>query len=262
MRKPYDLIITQSLINDWLHTPCKLAFKERWIAKNIEWKTTEPMLWGNWFEYHAIGSTAHQDEIPELTPKMERSVTKIRAERQIEKWKDIKRILKIRDTEVQRYIQTTVEYVWKGAKIPIVIAGTEDINCTIKGKPMIIDIKTTGNVNNKFGDYSWDNPDTMDLRQAPHYTLLEYAKTGKKYGFMYIIFDFTPSLGVKLIECEITDTAMAYHQKLIFKVWNEIQYSLMNKEWETSTNYNICNNCPVKACKSRLKIPSIQKVIL
>lgn len=253
-----SLNITQSMMKDWTGGMCPPLFKARWFDKTYEWTESEAMLWGNWFEYEAIGANVRDGSIPELTDKMKKSVTYGRAQQQLEMWHKIVKELNITDIEVQQEVEAVIEFTYDGQVFPVRISGTEDLRCKVDGKPTIIDIKTTGSVKNTYGDYAWGNPDSMDLKQAIHYPMIEQITTGVKHDFLYIVFGLDKDMGCKIIQGVPTEQSFDKHQQKIFMMWNEIAYSLFNT-FEPDPSYNKCNGCPFP-CVAQQTVPEITQV--
>jgi len=253
-----DIIITQSMIKDWKTTPCPIHFREKWINKTIPWRESEPMLWGKWFEFQAIGGTAHMDEegVPKLTEKMEKSVFYTRALEQVKMWHKIVKECGIENIIAQEYLEAEIVFEYNSMKLPVKIGGTTDLSCTMDGKAAIIDIKLTGNVKNTYGDFAWGAPETMNMIQPVHYTLLKKIQTGIDYDFYFLVFDISAAMGVKFYKTEIKPERYEYHEKDVFAVWNEIYYA-MKHGFEPTPKFEICRDCPVK-CEFEQTIPQIE----
>ena len=261
MVKDLDIVITQTLMKDMSGDKCPLFLQGRWIDKTVEWSDTEAMAWGRWFEYQILGGTA-KDEVPELTPKMEKSVTYKRALIQIEKWKEVCETMDIKIDQAQEYVEQEVMMAYNDTAIPIKIGGTFDVRGTVKGRKAIIDVKTTADISMSFGEFGWGNLANVDMKQGVHYPLLAKMKYGEEFDFYYIIFDWKPTLGVKIVKVECTQDALDKHLNDVFNVWAKL-YVGINEGFEADPSYLNCKQCPLNSsCKSAIKFPEIEIVKL
>jgi len=257
IRKIEDIYVTQSMMKAWSSGICPLVFKAMWIDETVSFTPSEMMMYGNYFEHQAIGATM-TGKAPELTDKMKKSVYFERIQSQVQKWHEIVREMKITNIAPQRSVEGVINFDYDSNVLPVKVKGHFDVDCLVDGVPTIIDLKLTGNVNNMYGDYSWGDPGSMDLKQSIHYKMLKKMVDGVMPQFMYFVFDITPDLGVKIIRADIREVSFDAHQKEIFVMWNEIVYGLMNG-FEAKPKYTDCISCPVK-CPMMMKVPEIETV--
>jgi hypothetical protein len=218
-----DLIwINQSKIKrltDSLLCPQRYYMEE--ITGDLQRYSSEAMLYGNYFEYHATGQLPSDGKIPVIEPlKKMRNGSFIPAAQQ--------RI----DLQIKRFPGIMKEYgikiVKTGSEINmqfnngIVIFGTLDCLVEWNGQPYIMDLKLTSDVNNTYGDFSWgqfqekhptkegvyvarfvpEQEEGMDIIQPFAYTYMMEKRTNSKWGFIYAVFDHKTNPEFKIIEVE------------------------------------------------------------
>lgn len=287
--------------HDYYHgNQCGLIFHEKYINKNYDlFKPSEAQAAGNWFEYMCIGATTKSSKIPqpEKTQKGDFTALYKRMEVQVKNFKAFMSYYGIEQLEVQskwEVGETILEIDGdKGEKIPYTIDGLEgtlDLLCRAKidikavfeikddngkvievkdevvikaGQIFILDIKTTGLLDDKWNSYGWDlsslhNKDKL-IRQPIHYKFLSYLKYGESYPFLFLLFSSTNDYDFRSILFNIDeDTHFEEHKKFIIWTHKWLKYTL-KKGFEARPDVLRCHDCPLKVgCKYFMGVPKIQ----
>jgi hypothetical protein len=129
------------------------------------------------------------------------------------------------------------------------------------GQKFIIDIKTTGLLDDKWNDYGW-NLDTLNQKhkiilQPIHYKYITELKYGERFPFIFLLFSNTNEKDYRAIFFDITDEDIKYHKEFIIKSVKWLEYYLKNG-FEPKPSLLRCSNCPLKAgCKHFMAVPKI-----
>jgi hypothetical protein len=109
----------------------------------------------------------------------------------------------------------------------------------------IIDLKLTGNIFSQFGDYCWHFPANMDHTQAYMYKFLYEQVREKEVPFYYLVFDYKPQPGYKIIRKDMKPVDQHELNESIRSTVEKID--LHDKSgWHTRANYDNCRLCPLK----------------
>lgn len=255
------LRISNTMLRDW-EDLCPLVFKARWIDKTLEWKETQPMRWGTYFETLAIGSGVGGKTV-KLTSVEEKSVLNDRIKAQAKK---CKQWFKDRGGKViafQRY-QNAEIVDSEGQTIPIM--GGMDVEYLFNEpeegpKAGIIDLKFTGDNDSTFGKFAWGKPETMDMSQAIHYALIQQYHTGEYPRFEYWVFDGKPDLKAMMMNVNVADYTITEHIERVSKAYNEITMAIDFLGFLPRNTYKNCSTCPInKDCKHRRTMPELIEV--
>ncbi len=279
---------------------CGLIFVEKYIKKNYEkFPASDTQAVGNWFEYECIGATTKSSKVPqpEKTAKGELTAPYKKMQGQVQNFKNFMSIYGIEIVSVQEKLsvgETTITITnEKGEEVPFLIdglEGTTDIICKAKydikgafevkddfgkvirveeqviinaGEEFILDIKTTGLLDDKWSDYGWDlsylhNKEKL-VRQPIHYKYLSLLKYGKQYKFLFLLFSQTNDYDFRSIVFNIDeDQHIKEHEEFI--VWTNrwIKYSLKNG-FKANPDVVRCHGCALKlGCKHFMAVPKIQ----
>lgn len=261
--------LSNSKMRAW-ETMCPVEFKAVHIDKTVEWATTEPMQWGNFFETLVIGggiNGAFDIDTAEGGAKMKKSVFYERVQEQSVKCKAWIKALGGKIKSRQEYISVEVEDS-SGQLIPI--EGTLDIVYFMQdGRVIIIDLKFTTDTDNDFGPYAWKDPSKLDMSQIIHYALLYKIKYKTDMpSTEYWVFDSKKDLKSKLIKVGsgdknnvISDYSVFMHIERLSQVYNEISLAIAMDDWTPKNTYANCSKCKAK-CKFERVIPEYDIVEL
>lgn len=255
------LRISNTMLRDW-EDLCPIQFEARWISKTMEWKETQPMRWGTYFETLAIGSGVGGKTV-KLSPTEEKSVLNDRIKLQAKK---CKQWLKDRGGKViafQRY-QNAEVVDSAGQTIPIM--GGMDIEYMFNEpeegpREGIIDLKFTGDNDSTFGKFAWGRPETMDYSQAYHYMMIKKHQTGILPKFEYWVFDGKPDGKAMMLEIEVDEYTILEHIERVSRAYNEIIMAIDFVGFQPRNTYQNCSTCPIALdCKHRRTMPEVVKI--
>lgn len=185
--------INQSLVKRTSKTYCPKKLKAE-LDGLYKRPASLPMIKGQYFEYKLFGTKNREGQVPELPLKRngEMTVDQIRIDRQV---KIFDEICKKHDIKVYG-----MDRAFKLKMFDHNTHGIWDAYGLYRGRPSVIDIKLTKDVNNDFGDFSWGDFDVMDKIQA--YTYMEAGKRmdGVNYDFLFMVFDYQPDPQYALYE--------------------------------------------------------------
>lgn len=120
-------------------------------------------------------------------------------------------------------------------------------------KKSIIDLKLTSDVNNTFGPFSWGDPSKMDHTQASMYVYLYEKMYGEKLDFLYMVFDYSPSKGTKIVQRIVNENDIRILEEDIQNAKKKVEF-FENNEWMEVFDEKRCLSCPIKiSCKTFAK---------
>jgi len=264
MNKPnISVSLIKSMRNIDLSETCPARVKAIQIDKIYDPKDHEPqdaMKLGQYFEYLLTGATLRDGTIPqaEMTKagKMAAAYENVQCHKAT--WEDI--------VKGNKYIalQTSVllEANYKGYNLK----GIADVVCLQGDKPVIIDIKSTGFIDNKWEEYGWVNIENKPAiySQAVFYMYLYHRIHGVLPDFYFAVFSTGKTGDAKLLKMNIP-----YEIEQLYKdVESSVDYAISLIEyqeaigWPSSENFNHCIKCGWDACTLRLRSPKAKSIEL
>jgi hypothetical protein len=219
---------------------------------------------GNWFEWKATGQLPRNGEEPkaETLKSGELSVGYRRLEKQLEHYHNI----------IKAYGIEIIETGYSFDKHPTA-NGIADIIGMWDGKKVIIDIKTTGQIDNRWEKYGWgdekfenpDSPDTQHLTiQAVQYKLLAKYEWGiDNIPFYFFVFSTTDENACKIFKVEVNPDLLEAHDKQIEQAYEFFNYKFIMK---SSSDLAIpqmsrCATCFLnKDCTEKIDVPIIKTI--
>jgi len=177
----YKYIINQSLIKKIIDKYqniipyCPKYIRDKYLLKILkDTKKSRVIQCGNYMEYIFLGGTAEKGKIPVLERSKttgKKRIDEIRIELQYEMFQ--KHIVKYGMSLVKNY--NTQIKIYKRFNDDVIMVGTLDWGVTPFTYPngdtklAFIDLKSTGDVTNTFGDFCWGSPEHFDLIQGDYY---------------------------------------------------------------------------------------------
>jgi hypothetical protein len=234
---------------------CPKAYLETELLNNCKKKPSLAMMLGQYFEYLATGAKNREGEIVEipLTKRRQPSTAQLRVEWQAKQFKE--NLIK-HDIEILTVGETLSFNLFK----EFLTTGIEDTTVLYKGRPYIMDIKLTSNIDNDYGDFCWGEVHKMDKIQAYNYVLLKYHITGIKFGFIYYVADYKKNPTYKIIEVENPlDNFQEVYRR--FKQAFMRMTAFKNLGYPAIPSEN-CEKCPVKSCQFNGKKQVLKKQII
>lgn len=207
-------------------------------------KASDAMIKGQYFEYAIFKTKNREGEIPKIPRlrKGKKSTAHVRIEDQAIKFFEVCDENQIKFYGTDRTFHTDL--------FGFETFGTWDGYGLYKGKPVVIDIKLTQNVDNSFGDFCWGDIDSMDKIQADMYMTAGRKIDQVPYNFLYMVFDYKKNPGYVLHYVEYDqNTAVRVQERL-----QETESKLLLAEsegWPAVSLQNECNDCCFSdTCKS------------
>jgi len=233
---------------------CGKKFESMYL-KGASMPSTPPMQVGNWFEYVATGQLPRDGNIPE--PKRLKngnlSIDYIRMEGQVD---NFHKMIKANGFDI-----ISTGHVFEKNEIA---TGIADIIARKDGKTCIIDIKTSGLLDDKWHEMGW-NLDALDqkdklLIQAVHYKFLAEDEFGDNVDFYFAIFSTKNEHDCLLVRVNIDDDRIQQHITDIFRA-SQLFEEQKNKGFKATKRYRDCVKCFLKEeCEFAQKTPEINEV--
>jgi hypothetical protein len=246
--------ISQSLIkayNDYLNENlCGIVFEKQYLTKEIESDPSEAMKLGHFFEYQATGALPRNGVEPKpvlLKDAKTMSVEYRRAAKQALNFQGYCKKLGI------TVLSTGKKIVKDGAE------GTLDIIAGYKGKEVVIDLKYSGLLYDKWNDLGWDINalpyKEKIMIQSVHYT---YLTDGMPFYFW--VFSSTNEDDCELIHVNIDPDVIKAHPIIIEKTRGMIEID-MEMGFNPYPELVRCKKCPLfDECQYKVETPIIKEV--
>ena len=218
--------------------------------------STDAQELGNYFEFICTGSKARDGHTPE--------------QKMLKSGKVATDYLRM-DTHKYTFIRIINKYGFKITDVDFhfdhpKFSGIADIIAKDKdGKRVIIDIKSSGLINDKYNEFGWGNEGIEQkdklLVQAVHYKILAKNEWGiENMPFYFFIFSTKNETDCKIFEIQCDADTLLLHENNFnnaigfFKQENE-------KGWEAKPELKRCGKCPLKEkCEHFTDVPQIQKI--
>lgn len=270
--------ITQSMIKEFADYKfgkvCGLQFKAKYLD-GVKFESSPVQKLGQYFEYIATGAKTKHGEIPqpekntrgdnkgELKTAYQRMVTHVQTFHKMLKRLNLKPLSVGKVVKYKNY-----EGTWD-----VELVAQEDINIpresgeflTIKkGEKIILDLKTTGMMDNKWDDLGWDI-DSLSEKEKLMFQPIMYVWLGQKayntrYHFIFNVYSNTNDIESKLIYIEIDDDRLERVESDLEKATTHILREI-ESGFIARPTVKDCFNCPVKdTCDSFIDIPSFNIV--
>lgn len=256
------LIIRNSMLNDW-EEMCPLAFKARWFGTEEQKKLMDighkqNIRWGSYFEQEIFGFGVGGKRI-ELNERELKSEHYKRVKRQAKEAREYlfkKFGVPFIKAQVQLFGTITVD----GLDIPC--EGNIDGQFGYNGKPEInLDTKYTADAENKFGKYSWGEPEKMDMGQMVMYKELSEINYRNVHRSIYYVADSSPRERVEVFEPQFSSYYIDHYKDRIKECFIGVGQALSFDYWVPKNSYNECKQCPLRlTCPSAILMPEIKIV--
>lgn len=254
--------VSQSLIKDWIdftnNEMCGSEFEAKHVTHKWDrtWGDSEAKALGRYFEYILTGAmpTGYQEYpkakyLSTVVAKMEakKKVGSVYIPKVSDMLSDYRRAHTVADKILLLFkksgivIQAAQVYREKG-----IMTGNIDVEATLDGEEINIDIKYSGLLYDKWSKFGWMwTPYQMDYNaiQAKQYNLLN----GRPVYFLVV--SATNTTDVEFFKCEITDFDLEQHELLAKSMPEKI--AMVNEVgWRNFPKLSKCTMCPInKTCK-------------
>lgn len=229
---------------------CGRLFKELYIFKSVSVEPSEAMRKGQWFEYMATGAKLRDGSIPESEKTAKGFLTAPYQKLAIQ----AENFLKFSEYYGVEDFKTGVVAEYEGNK------GIFDIETILDDKPLIIDLKTSGYLMNRWEEYGW-HPDTIvakdvHILQAKMYCYLYFKLHGIIPRFQFWVFSSANDWESMIFEIECNENTVEEIERRCKFTREMIDYHLTTNSFDEKPDYVRCMGCPIMACKQRRLTPN------
>lgn len=281
--------ISQSLLKSLIKyrngQECGIIFKTKYIDGRFDlFPPSDAQNLGAWFEYMATGSIPKNGDIPKAVylkrGKDENGLPQLATDYRLMK------------THIDNFNKTMNEYGFEIIRVgedikaqyennygvEVELTGTLDIRAKAtkdvysqynnenvlvvkSGDELIIDLKTTGLLDDKYNDYGWqlDNlHNKINLVTQPiHYKYIEFINTEKDIPFLFMLFHSKNENDVRIIDFKTDSSAFDEHISFInMGVQNMIYFS--KRGFKAYPSLAKCSACPLnKECSYKSEVSPI-----
>lgn len=267
--------VSQSLIKDFHDyvngEACGLQIVAKYVDKAEVTEPSDAMTLGCWFEFMATGALPKNGKKPVaeyLKDGVTYSVKYRRMEIHVETFK------KVMDFYGFKIISAGKRIVIDGSEgtIDLEVELTKDIEFQYgeqiitlkKGDRAIIDLKTTGLIDDKWSAFGWDietlgNKEHL-MVQAVHYSWLGKRAFKRDYHFLFNVYSSTNEFDSKLIYVPIQEEKFITHSNVVANVGKRFEAEL-ERGFRPAPELKRCRECLLKpSCKYAIDVPQIQTV--
>ena len=254
--------LVKSLFNYMNDKECGLKIEAQYI-NGENFPSNEVQELGNYFEFICTGQLPRDGHTP--TPNLLKSGKPTTAYQRMDKQKEnFERIMKSYNLEVEQtgFAFTNPKY----SGIADIIALDKNIKSKdINKQRIIIDLKTSGLINDKWSPYGWADESIEEkwdlLIQAVHYKMLAKYEWGiEDIPFYFMIFSNKNEVECKIFEINIDEATRMQHFQNLEKVKKYLDLCI-KEGWKAKPELMRCDVCPMnKGCLYQLEVPKIQKV--
>lgn len=260
--------ISQSLIKSLykykMGEECGLKIHASYID-NINFPSTEAQELGNYFEYMATNQLPRDNHLPKakLLKNGNPSLPYARMDKQVENFKNLMKRLNFK-IEQTGFAFTNPKF----SGITDVIAHDNNIKSkVINKKRIIIDLKTSALLNDKWSEYGWADESIEEkdnlLLQAIHYKMLAKYEWGiDDIPFYFMIFSTKNDWEYKVFKVNVDVSTYQLHYSNLISI-KEYLDNQIKIGFKAKPSLARCYNCPLGiTCSHHTDIPKIQEVYI
>lgn len=264
------VIVSPSLIKDyWAYREkefCGLVFEEQWITKDMPVvpyeELPEAILIGFRFEYLATGALPRRRDEPPgelLTPTGKRSTKNDHIDSQVSLFKRTMSRYKVKINQTSFKMELDRgNYIMKSY---------QDIFGEINGRPVFIDLKTTGMLDNKWEDTGWGLErlhEKKKLMIQPAFAKISAREVLhiEDIDYYFYVASSTNGEDARFIKVDMSQRKIAEYEDMIEDVGVSV---FVEKELQFTPfpDYKKCMTCPLaEKCRYYMDTPAIIKLNL
>lgn len=257
--------VSQSLIKNYFRyldkKECGLQLKAKYFD-GIEFPESEAALKGKYLEFLCTGEPDRHGKIPEA-PLLKSGPNKGNPTAEFER-------LVFQAANFQRALKKyNVEILEKNFKLAYGdYEGIADILAAFgpDGDNVIIDIKSTGLLYDKWDDFGWEESSLEYkphlLMQSVHYPWLTYKSMGEQMRFQYWVFSTKNATDFELFEIQLEEGTMDRWEVKLGHLQKQIQLE-NSVGWEPLPSVTRCAACPLKlTCPHFVDVPDMKLIYL
>jgi len=267
------LKITQSMLKSFVDykngSVCGLVFKAQYMDK-VEFPSSDVQVRGQVFEYLATGAKTKFGHIPEIKRTAKGEPTEPYA-KIIEQSKRFPKIMK-----EFGFKTIGIGEIWSTedaeGTLDLQVITTRDIHINDgmndilipKGTKCIIDIKTSGLLDDKWNPMGWHLDFLSEkeklMQQPVHYKWLGKQIKGEDYPFFFMLFSNTNTYDCRIILVNVDESTIERHTETIEKAQKVISAEI-KKGFEPHPSIANCKDCILQSnCSYFTDIPPINVV--
>jgi hypothetical protein len=242
---------------------CGIQLKAIYIDKTATKEPSSAMKLGQYFEFKATGAKLRDgsEPQPDLLKSGDLSAEYKRA---LVQANNFQIEMKYHGFEI-----ISVGEIWEFEFEGINVKGILDVLAKDrKGNEVIIDLKYSGLIDDKWNEMGWDKeklPTRRKLISQPKlYSWLSLKKFGKIYPFYFFIHSSTNTIDRKIYKVDVgkADVLCEDIEKQIKFTDDTIQYHLLSG-FEARPYYKRCIECPlIKSCNKAITLPKIEEIFV
>lgn len=284
--------ISQSLLKSLLKyrngEECGLIFKAKYIDGRYDlFPPSDAQNVGAWFEYMATGSVPKGGKVPQpeymKRGKDENGNPELTADYRLmrEHIDNFKKMMETYGFDIIRVgediralypnsVEKFGEEVWLTGTLDIRARATKDIytwyeNQKVlvakKGQKVIIDLKSTGLLDDKWNEYGWSLERLQEkinlVTQPVQYKMIEMMNTGEEPPFLFLLFHSKNPKDARIIDFRVDESAFKEHEVFIESgVLNMLH--LRKYGFKPKPSLVGCSECPLKdGCEHKATVAPI-----
>ena len=222
---------------------------------SVKFPSSPAMDLGNYLEYICTGSLARDGSTPvaETTKKGEPT----------SKYKIVNEQKNNYDRIVKQYgfKILSIDHHFKSDKY----SGIADLVAEKDGQKCIIDVKSTGLIEDKWSDFGWHNDfvyknDNLMI-QAKHYKMLALEEWDiYNIPFYFFVFSTTNTTDCKVFKIDCSDETLEQHRINSLGAIDMLERTL-EEGFKSIPNLKDCKACPLaESCDDFIDVPKIQEI--
>ena len=260
--------ISQSLIKSLfkyrMNEECGFKIQASYID-NVNFPSSEAQELGNYFEYMATGQLPRDNHIP-IAKTLKNGNASLPYERMNTQVENFKYLMKRLNFEVEKTGFSFTNPKYSG--IADIIAIDKNIKSKdIYKKRIIIDLKSSGLLNDKWSEYGWADESIEEkdnlLVQAIHYKILAKYEWGiDDIPFYFMVFSTKNDWEYKVFKINVDESTYQQHYANLVNAKKYLDDQL-RIGFKAKPSLERCHSCPLnKSCLQSADIPNIQEVYI
>lgn len=248
--------ISKSLLLSYLDycngKECGVKWEAMYVSKTLKSEPTEAMMLGKYFENRATGYVGAGEETPQAKLRKDGKMTAEyeRAETQAMNFRAYCERMQIEILEVGKRIEKD------GCSLIL------DIVAMYKGREVVIDLKYSGKLYDKWDDNGWAL-ESFEYKTAHHMQPIHYAYlTG--LPFYYFVFSSTNEIDCEFFEVKMEQPITSeIHERRIQQVRERIDIEMQTGGFIPRPSLKRCNACALSMeCKHATHMPEEKQVYI
>lgn len=247
-------------------TLCGIVFKAKYIDKTFPDIPSAAMRLGHYFEYLVTGQLPRDGKEPK--PDWLKSALKKPEEERETKDMTAPYKLAVANAERTKGYLSKIGLIIEATGVSVAkdgITGISDINGDLGGNKVVIDLKYSGLLNDKYAPFGWGALQ-MDgyygeVQRRHHSTqAIHYSKLFGVDEFYYLVVSSTNDKDVGFFKMEFSDKGLVAHERRIEGARQGVEIG-MTVGFKPKPNVVRCGCCPWKTtCKQAIFYP-VPKVV-